>query len=177
MVDTNCPWTLTEAQRMAAAMAEHDLYWLEEPLFPPEDFTGLARLRDLSGVPLAAGENACTAVQFQAMFAAGAVDYAQPSVTKVGGVTEFLKIAALAEASGVRIMAHSPYIGPGFLASLHLAAALPDPGLIERFHVTLEANPMGPWVLPKDGQFMVPDGPGLGADPDPAVVAAHRLDR
>ena len=177
MFDTNCPWTPTEAQRMAAAMGEHDLYWLEEPLFPPEDFTGLARLRDLSGVPLAAGENACTAVQFQAMFAAGAVDYAQPSVTKVGGVTEFLKIAALAEASGVRIMAHSPYIGPGFLASLHLSAALPDPGLIERFHVTLEANPMGPWVLPKDGQFMVPDGPGLGADPDPAVVAAHRLDR
>ena len=113
---------------------------------------------------LAAGENACTAVQFQAMFAAGAVDYAQPSVTKVGGVTEFLKIAALAEASGVRIMAHSPYIGPGFLASLHLAAALPDPGLIERFHVTLEANPMGP-VLPKDGQFMVPDGPGWAPIP------------
>jgi L-alanine-DL-glutamate epimerase-like enolase superfamily enzyme len=175
MVDTNCPWTPVAATEMVSAMAAYDPYWIEEPIFPPEDFDALARLRMETGVRLAAGENACTSFQFQAMFAAGAVDFAQPSVTKVGGITEFQKITALAETAGVQIMAHSPYFGPGFLATLQLAAALPKPGLIERFHANLAANLMGPWVDPKDGYFHIPDGPGLGADPDPDVIARFRV--
>ena len=77
---------------------------------------------------MAAGENNCTAFQFRDMLAADAVDYAQPSVTKVGGVTEFLKVATLADAAGVTLMPHSPYFGPGFLATLHLTAARGQPG-------------------------------------------------
>ena len=96
MIDTNCPWTPQEAREAALSFLEFDPYWLEEPIFPTEDFPALAELREQSGIPIAAGENACTAFQFRAMFAAGAVTYAQPSVTKVGGITEFLKDAALA---------------------------------------------------------------------------------
>ena len=80
----------------ACRLKQYDLHWLEEPIFPPEDFAALAKLRADTGVAMAAGENNCTAFQFRDMFAANAVDYAQPSVTKVGGVTEFLKVAALA---------------------------------------------------------------------------------
>lgn len=176
MVDTNCPWTPEEARRMTLRLKPYDLHWLEEPIFPPEDFRSLARLRQETGVPLAAGENACTAFQFHDMLTLGAVDYAQPSVTKVGGISEFLKVAALAEAHGIPVMPHSPYFGPGFLATLQLMAAHPTPGgLVERFHLDLEASLYGDWITPRDGAFGIPPGPGLGLDPDPAVIKTYRV--
>ncbi len=175
MVDTNCPWTPHEAHAAALAMKPYDLHWLEEPIFPPEDFQALARLQRDSGVPLAAGENASTAHEFRKMFDAGAVTYAQPSVTKVGGVTELLKVAAMAETSDVALMLHSPYFGPGWLATLHLMAALPNSGWIERFHLDLEASLYGDWVDPVGGCFRVPEGPGLGVEPDLEVIERFRL--
>jgi L-alanine-DL-glutamate epimerase-like enolase superfamily enzyme len=174
MVDTNCPWTPEEARHMTARLKPYDMHWLEEPIFPPEDFQSLARLRRETGVALAAGENNCTSFQFRDMFAAGAVDYAQPSVTKVGGVTEFLKVAALADAAGVTLMPHSPYFGPGFLATLQLAAARGQPGgMIERYHMDLEASLYGKAIDPVNGAFAVPQGPGLGCEPDPDVLKAY----
>jgi L-alanine-DL-glutamate epimerase-like enolase superfamily enzyme len=174
MVDTNCPWTPEQARHMTLKLRPYDLHWLEEPIFPPEDFAAIARLRAGTGVAMAAGENLCTAFQFRDMFAAGAVDYAQPSVTKVGGVTEFLKVAALADAAGVTLMPHSPYFGPGFLATLHLLAARGTPGgMIERYYMDLEASLYGDLILPVEGAFIVPDGPGLGRDPDPDVIKAY----
>jgi D-galactarolactone cycloisomerase len=174
MVDTNCPWTPEEARHMALKLRAYDLHWLEEPIFPPEDFAALARLRAGTGVAMAAGENNCTAFQFRDMFAANAVDYAQPSVTKVGGVTEFLKVAALADTAGVSLMPHSPYFGPGFLATLQLAAARGQPGgMIERYHMDLEASLYGALIDPVNGAFAVPDGPGLGRDPDPEVIKTY----
>jgi L-alanine-DL-glutamate epimerase-like enolase superfamily enzyme len=174
MVDTNCPWTPEQARHMTLKLRPYDLHWLEEPIFPPEDFTAIARLRAGTGVAMAAGENNCTAFQFRDMFAAGSVDYAQPSVTKVGGVTEFVKVAALADAAGVALMPHSPYFGPGFLATLHLLAARGTPGgMIERYHMDLEASLYGDLITPVEGGFVVPDGPGLGRDPDPDVIKTY----
>jgi L-alanine-DL-glutamate epimerase-like enolase superfamily enzyme len=174
MVDTNCPWTPEQARHMTLKLRPYDLHWLEEPIFPPEDFAAIARLRDGTGVAMAAGENACTAFQFRDMFAAGAVDYAQPSVTKVGGISEFLKVAALADAAGVTVMPHSPYFGPGFLATLHLLAARGTPGsMVERYHMELEASLYGDLILPIAGGFVVPQGPGLGREPDPDVLKTY----
>ncbi len=175
MVDVNCPWTPEQARRMAMALDQFDLHWLEEPVFPPEDFASLARLRGETGVPIAAGENWCTAFQFAQAIEAGAIDYAQPSVTKVGGITEFRKVATLAEAAGIQVMPHSPYFGPGFLATLQMAAASPNPGLVERFYITPEASLYGDWINPVGGAFKVPDGPGLGLDPDPEVIKEYRV--
>lgn len=175
MVDTNCPWTLAEAKEAARKLKPYDLYWLEEPIFPPEDYPALAQLRRDSGIPIAAGENACTAFDFKAMFAAGAVDYAQPSVTKVGGITEFRKVAALAETNGVTLMPHSPYFGPGFVATLHLMAAQAAEGLVERFYLSPTATLYGDLIEPTNGAFSVPEGPGLGADPDPEVIDRFRV--
>ncbi len=174
MVDTNCPWTPEQARQMTLKLRPYDLYWLEEPIFPPEDFPAIARLRDGTGIAMASGENLCTAIQFRDMFAAHAVDYAQPSVTKVGGITEFLKVSTLAEASGVTLMPHSPYFGPGFLATLHLTAARGQPGaLVERYHMDLEASLYGKLIDPVNGAFAVPQGPGLGPDPDPDVIKTY----
>lgn len=174
MVDTNCPWTPEQARHMTLKLRPYDLFWLEEPIFPPEDFTAIAKLRAGTGVAMAAGENLCTSFQFRDMFAAGAVDYAQPSVTKVGGITEFQKVAVLADAAGVTLMPHSPYFGPGFLATLHLMAARPEPdGMIERYHMDLEASLYGELVNPVNGRFVVPTGPGLGRDPDPDVIKTY----
>ena len=174
MVDTNCPWTPEQARHMTLKLRPYDLFWLEEPIFPPEDFTAIAKLRAGTGVAMAAGENLCTSFQFRDMLAAGAVDYAQPSVTKVGGVTEFLKVAALCDAAGVTLMPHSPYFGPGFLATLHLLAARGTPGgMIERYHMDLEASLFGDLITPKDGSFALPTSPGLGCDPDPDVIKTY----
>ena len=174
MVDTNCPWTPEQARHMTLKLRPYNLHWLEEPIFPPEDFTAISKLRAGTGVAMAAGENNCTSFQFREMFAAGAVDYAQPSVTKVGGVTEFQKVAVLADAAGVTLMPHSPYFGPGFLATLQLMAARAEPdGMIERYHMDLEASLYGELVNPVNGRFVVPTGPGLGRDPDPDVIKTY----
>lgn len=176
MVDTNCPWTPEKARLMAAQLKQFDLHWLEEPIFPPEDFDALAVLGDVSGIPIAAGENACTAFEFKKMFDAGAVQYAQPSVTKVGGITEMQKVAGLAEAAGVALMPHSPYFGPGFLATVQFAAAQPVESLLERFYCDLEASLFGDLIDTVDGAFILPTGPGLGCDPDPDVLKEYRVD-
>lgn len=175
MVDTNCSWTPIEARNIAPRLKCYGIRWLEEPIFPPEDFDSLAMLRAEAGIPVAAGENACTAYEFQKIFSARAVDYAQPSVTKVGGITEFRKVSALAEANSVALAPHSPYFGPGFLATLHLLAALPRPSFIEQFYVALEAQIYGNVTQPIGGNIRVPTAPGLGYEPDPAVMKAYRV--
>ena len=83
--------------------------------------------------------------------------------------------AALARTHGVEIMPHSRYFGPGFLASLQLAAALPEGALLERLYVDLEASLYGDLIDAVDGCFRVPDGPGLGLEPDAAVIESYRV--
>ncbi len=155
MTDVNCSWSVAEAEAILPRLKELDLYWAEEPLFPPEDFAAIARLQRF-GVALAAGENACTAVEFARL--TEAVTFPQPSVTKVGGVSEFLKVAAVARASGKTLMPHSPYFGPGYQATLQLAALLPDPSLFEFLYVTTDAwlDPAMP--LPRGGYLSLPAG-------------------
>lgn len=174
MLDVNCVWSPKQAADMAAALRACDLHWLEEPIWPPENFRALAELRKWSGTRIASGENACTAWQFREMLAQGAVDYAQPSVTKVGGVTEFVKVAEMAEVENVTLAPHSPYFGPGFLASLHLIAANRSIESVERFYVDFEETMYGDAVEPVAGSIKLPDGPGLGMDPDPYFVAKYR---
>jgi len=176
MVDASCRWTPTEACVAAHRLKPYDLHWLEEPIFPPEDYRALAHLQAETGVPLAAGENASTAFEFAAMFAARAVSVAQPNVTRVGGITEFRKVAALAETSGVELSPHSFLFGPGFLATLHLMAAQGRPGLVEIPAAPLEVHLYGTPIEPiEDHFFQPPDGPGLGRDPDPEVLRRCRI--
>jgi len=166
MLDTNCPWTVVEAIEMARRLAPLDLRWLEEPVFPPENVEGLALVRQRGGIPTAAGENYGTVWDFRRAFEAGALDYAQPSVTKIGGVTELRRVTTLAETFGVTVVPHSAYFGPGLLASIHCIAAMPGETLVERFYCDFAENPLGAAIDPVNGRIAVPQGPGLGVDPD-----------
>ena len=143
MLDTNCPWTVAQAIEMARRLAPLDLHWLEEPVWPPENLAGLAEVRARGGIPTAAGENYGTAWEFRRAFEAGAITYAQPSVTKIGGVTELRRVMALAEAFGVQVVPHSAYFGPGLIASIHCIAAMPTESLVERFYCDFADNPLG----------------------------------
>jgi L-alanine-DL-glutamate epimerase-like enolase superfamily enzyme len=170
MIDTNCPWTVAQAIEMARRLAPLDPYWLEEPVWPPENLAGLAEVRARGGLPTAAGENYGTVWEFRRAFEAGAITYAQPSVTKVGGVTEMRKVMTLAETFGVQVVPHSAYFGPGLLASIHCIAAMPTESPVERFYCDFADNPLGDAIHPKAGRIAVPQGPGLGVDPDPRLL-------
>jgi L-alanine-DL-glutamate epimerase-like enolase superfamily enzyme len=174
MNDVNCPWSRQQALEMAAQMRPFDLHWLEEPVWPPEDYAGLAQVRARSGIAIAAGENSATLMQFEHMLAAGAVDYVQPSPTKMGGVSELRKVFTLAAAHGATVMPHSFYDGPGFLAGVHVNAALGPGSLVEWRYFDLEARLYGERFVPQGGTVEVPQGPGLGADPDPEVINRYR---
>jgi len=173
IVDVNCNWSESFVRVVAPELRELGTRWLEEPVFPPEDYRTLASLRSL-GIPIATGENACTATPFAEMIALGGTDMLQPSVTKIGGISEFLKVAALAREAGLPLMPHSPYFGPGYLASLQLAAVDPNFELFEYLVVEPETWLFPEMPLPADGEVAIPQGPGLGIDPDPEVIARFR---
>lgn len=172
MVDVNCLWSVPAALEMADAFAPHDLFWFEEPVWPPEDVQGLARVRT-RGIPIAAGENTAGLFGFKALVEAGAIDVAQPSVTKVGGIGEMLRIISYCTAHGVTVTPHSPYFGPGFLATLHIVSALSERPLVEVLWLDMEANPFDPWVKAENGRMKLPPGPGLGCDPDPGILERY----
>ena len=125
MLDTNCPWSVEDAIRMGRQLERFDLRWLEEPVWPPEDYAGLARVRAALTIPIAAGENDATVFGFRDLIAGGAADIVQPSITKVGGILETKKIAALAAAANVTFVPHSFYYGPGLAATVHVVASTP----------------------------------------------------
>jgi L-alanine-DL-glutamate epimerase-like enolase superfamily enzyme len=174
MLDVNCAWSPQTARDMAQSLAKDGLTWLEEPTWPPEDAASLASIRPY-GIPIAAGENVAGLFGFKTLLDAGALDIAQPSVTKIGGITEMIRIIHLCQARGVAIAPHSPYFGPGFIATLHIAAALIENPLIEVLWLDMAANPFDPWVRPANGHCAIPTAPGLGVDPDPAILARYTI--
>ena len=175
-LDVNCPWTLQEAIDTAAKLEPVNLRWLEEPVWPPENYQGLAALRGHTRTPIAAGENASTLIEFQQMLACGAVDIIQPSPAKMGGISELRKVMALANAHNVAVMVHTFYDGPGLLASIHATAALGDEGsMVEWRYFDMEADLYGGALRPRNGYVEVPAGPGLGLEPDPEVIRRYTV--
>lgn len=166
MLDINCAWdTEEDAVAFCEAVKPLNAAWVEEPVWPPEDIPTIARIRAASEVPIAAGECNGSVEDFCRMFEAKAVDVAQPSVTKIGGVSAMLEIAELAREAGVRLVPHCPYFGPGLLATLHVLAAAEEETPIEIYFADLAAAPYGDRLVPKGGAIAVPDAPGLGLDP------------
>ncbi|MCK8642249.1 mandelate racemase/muconate lactonizing enzyme family protein [Mycobacterium colombiense] len=177
IVDAGCPWTLTEADAFADELKAVRLKFLEEPLWPPENFDGLAELRRTTGIPISAGENVSTVMEFERMLAASAVDFVQPSPAKMGGISELCKVFTLAAIHDVPVMTHSFYDGPGLLAAVHATAALGTAdSMIEWRWFDLEASIYGDSLTPNAGRITTPQGPGLGIDPDPDVISAYRRD-
>ncbi len=173
MLDTNCPWDPAGAIAMARALAPYRLYWLEEPVWPPEDYAGLARVAAATDTPIALGENESTAFGFREIIAHRAGQILQPSITKVGGISEFRKIAALAQAANLAVVPHSFYFGPGLAATLHVAATLGGASPIEFPTGELETPFLTHPIVARDGWVQVPDGPGLGVEVNEEAVRLH----
>ncbi len=176
MLDVNCPWSVREALDMARRLRPFNLRWLEEPVWPPENYSGLARVRQEGGIPIAAGENASTLMDFQHLLEAKAVDFVQPSPVKMGGLTELSKVFAIANANNTTVRIHTFYDGPGLLAAIHANAALGGPGaMVEWRYFDLEAQLFGDAIIPKNGAITVPQSPGLGLEPSAEVIRKYRL--
>jgi L-alanine-DL-glutamate epimerase-like enolase superfamily enzyme len=158
------PFRAGEAARLARAIEPVGLLFFEEPL-PFEDIAGHVALRSHTAIPIASGEQLTGVADFEQFVRAGALDVLQPDVTHVGGITQALKVLALAEASNLRVIMHTgASSGPGFAASLHLTAASPVAEILEHVpaaatsHRALMADP----VELVDGAIRTPTAPGLG---------------
>jgi L-alanine-DL-glutamate epimerase-like enolase superfamily enzyme len=162
MVDANQLWDLPTARRAARELASLGIFWLEEPL-PAEDFRAYARLRAAIDIPLAAGESLYTEAQFRDLLLAGAVDFVQPNVCRVGGITPFLRIARMARLFSVPVM---PHLLPDI--SAQLAMCLPLEGMIEDIDTgsfaALGALASSSGVVVSGGSFQADTAQGHGLD-------------
>ena len=110
------------------------------------------------------------------MIEQNAVSWVQPSVIKVGGITEYMRVVALADRFDMRMMPHSPYFGPGLLATLQMLSLRDDGFFVEMFYMERAACLWGHALdLDSSGAVNVPAGPGLGLEPDRAVMERYRV--
>lgn len=154
MVDANQQWDRAAALRMGRAMESYGLTWIEEPL-DAYDAEGHAALAAALDTPIASGEMLTSAAEHLELIRLGAVDILQPDAPRVGGISQFLRIAALADQKGLGLAPHF-----AMEIHLHLAAAYPRETWVEHFD----------WLDPlfnerqqiQGGRMILSDRPGLG---------------
>ena len=176
LTDANTNYTLADARRVIPALAEARVAWLEEP-FGCNDHGAYRMGAAISPlVPLAAGENHYTRFEFARLVEERAVQILQPDLSKTGGITEGMRIAAIASAWGLPIHPHSSATGLNHAVSIHYLAALDNGGYFEAcvsrfnplrdmFGVTFEIGP--------DGCVEPLDRPGIGLDIDESLFAQY----
>jgi L-alanine-DL-glutamate epimerase-like enolase superfamily enzyme len=170
-VDANGGYTVGQAIRVAYRMEESGVTWFEEPV-SSQDLAGLAAVRGQVLADVAAGEYSWTLADSARLLAAGAVDCLQLDVTRCGGITEFLRGAALAAAHNVQVSAHC---APNLHA--HCAAAVPNLRHVEYFHDHQRIERMFfDGALDPQGGVLTPDPgqPGLGLELRTADAAPFR---
>ena len=154
MVDANQQWDRATALRLGRQLEEFNLVWIEEPL-DAYDFEGHAHLANVLDTPIATGEMLASVAEHKGLINANGCDIIQPDAPRVGGITQFLRLAALADERGLGLAPHF-----AMEIHLHLAAAYPREPWVEHFD----------WLDPlfnerletKNGRMLVPDRPGLG---------------
>jgi L-alanine-DL-glutamate epimerase-like enolase superfamily enzyme len=177
MLDVNCPWSPQEAIRMGRAFEPYGLAWFEEPVWPPEDYRGLAEVSAALATPVAGGENESLVQGFADIVTHRAVDILQPSMTKVGGLLHSKKICTLAAAANLAVVPHSFYFGPGLAATLHLIASTPGCLYLEFPTGELQAPILTEPIRARDGFVTVPSGPGLGVTVNGEVLTDYPYGR
>jgi L-alanine-DL-glutamate epimerase-like enolase superfamily enzyme len=174
MLDSHGTFTVAEAKRFAHLVRDLDVAWFEEPV-TSDDHRGMAELRAACAIPIAAGESETTRFDFRDLIEHRAVDILQPDLAYCGGITEAMRISALASAHNLRLAPHMWAGACAFFAGLHVCAASPCAHIIE---FSLGANPMlfdliEEDLRAEDGMIAIPDRPGLGV----TVREAHWRDR
>ena len=177
MVDVNGTWDVDTAIQQLKRWERYDVYWLEEPV-PPHDIPGYVRIRQRAGrTYIVGGEQHVGVAEFRQLIEQGAVDIVQPNAAITGGITDWLRIHALATLASVPV---SPWNLQ--MIHIHLAAGLPNVKWIEyfmadnpllEFQGRLFAGPVLREEKTADGVFLLPPGgPGLGLALDEAVASA-----
>jgi D-galactarolactone cycloisomerase len=177
LVDANTGYTVDDVRRAMPGLEAHGVGWLEEP-FPAHDHRAYAQAAALGRVPLAAGENHYTRFEFTRLIEDRVITVLQPDLSKTGGVTEALRIAALASAWKLSINPHTSMTGLNMAATIHLLAALDNGGYFEGdvsrgnlFRDRL-VSPT-PYTVDRDGCVKPLEGPGLGLEVDEEFLKKH----
>ncbi len=178
LVDVNNAYLPHTAIKMARRLEEFNVWHFEEPV-PAYDYQGLAALAEAVDIPIAAGEQEYQRWQFRDLITIGKVDILQPDVIKCGGITEFKKIAALAQTYDKPITVHNTQPTIGTLAHLHLWVSTPSCIYPQEYNI--EPHPLRDefpiWrepVLVHQGRMEVPETPGLGVELDEDVLTRLR---
>lgn len=179
LVDANTGYSLDDVRRVMPAFVALGVGWLEEP-FPAHDHDAYARAAQMGRVPLAAGENHYTRYEFGPLLQAGHVSFIQPDLSKTGGVTEGMRIAAMAAALKLTINPHTSATAINMATSIHYLCALDNPGYFEADVTSL--NPFRdelahrlPYALDAEGCVRPYDDVGIGLTIDTDFIAAHPL--
>ncbi|TBL79897.1 mandelate racemase/muconate lactonizing enzyme family protein [Paenibacillus thalictri] len=173
LLDANCAYRYYDAVRFARLVEEYDPFWFEEPV-AAEDYEGLAKLAAKTSIPLATGENEYTRYGFRDLIAQKAVPILNADPKILGGFTEFMKVAALAQAHDLDIAPHGLQD-----VNIHVVPAIANGLLLEYYPVQLD--PMWEKVynytlkLSSDGTVSPPDLPGLGVEPNYEELAKYRI--
>ena len=165
MVDATESWSLVQARRAGRMLQEAGIAWLEDPVHHL-DFAGLAELRRRLEVPIAAGEHLYHLDAFRQLLEARAVDVLILDLARVGGMTPWRKIAALAHAHCIPVCGH---VVPEI--QLHLLCSIPNAHLVE--YVPRSAGILGSMPRRERSELVAPDGPGLGLELDEAAVQRY----
>jgi L-alanine-DL-glutamate epimerase-like enolase superfamily enzyme len=163
MVDAHGTFSVAGAKRFCREVEGRRLAWFEEPI-TADDKRGCAEVRASTDIPIAAGESEFTRFDFRDLADARAVDIFQPDMAICGGITEAMRIAALASAYQIRVAPHMWGGALMFSAGVQVSAACPSVFILE---YSLGANPMLHDLVEEEfaienGEFVIPDRPGLG---------------
>ena len=168
MIDANNAWDAKTALKFARMVEQYEPYWFEEPV-PADDYRGGALLVSSLDMPIASGENEFTRWGARDLIESQAADIIQVDPTTCGGISEWLKIAAMASAYHLKMAPHgNPNIGSCCVAAV-------ENGLItENYPTAFHDALMGPVDFRPDGYIYLSDKPGLGIDWDESLIEAHR---
>ncbi|SVB58698.1 uncharacterized protein METZ01_LOCUS211552, partial [marine metagenome] len=177
MVDAHGPpwFTTKDAIIIGKALEPYKLLFYEDPV-PPDNIEALQRVQDNVDIPIAAGERHSHIWGVRQLIEREIVDVVQPDTGRIGGISQMMKIAAMAEAHYITVAPHSGSLGPvAEYAAIHVLAAIPNALILERVHddVPVRYDVTLPHIETIDGHIEVPDRPGLGVDIDEDVVLAH----
>ncbi len=172
--DAHGTWTVAEAKAFCRMVEDCDLMWFEEPV-TADDKQGQAEVRRSSSVPISSGESEFTRHDFRELAELRAADVLQPDLAIAGGITEGIRIGAIASAFNLRLAPHLWSGAPAFAAGLHLSASQSAGFILE---YSLGHNPMLHDLIEEqfpvqDGFVAVPDRPGLGITVKEEFVARH----
>jgi L-alanine-DL-glutamate epimerase-like enolase superfamily enzyme len=167
MCDINQLWSVNQAIEVGRRIEPYHLFWLEDPV-AHDDYAGLARVADALRTPVAAGEYHYGIVPFRHLLEARAIDVVMIDLVRVGGITQWMKVAGMAEAFNLPVVSHLlPEI------HVHLVAAIPNGLTVEYMPWTLRFFEETPPIV--DGQLVVPKTPGLGLAFDPAALKRYQV--